>query len=165
MVGSNDPGGGAVMPIYLADPRTGASAKNGHYIFDINAIAIPKFGENGPTQPPYDLRAPWRWNHDVTVFKNFRVNDTQKIQFRAGFFDLFNQAYASQRFAGDIDLTLDTVCLKHVDGVPNGIGGTNNGVCDPTGGFAFTENTKKNFGKINILRGHRIVEFALKYYF
>ena len=32
-------------------------------------------------------------------------------------------------------------------------------------GFSFTENTKSNFGKINLLRGRRIIEFALKYYF
>lgn len=158
-------GFGAVMPLYLKDPRTGQKQKNGNYIFDIGALGIPKFGDSGPTQPPYDLRSPWRWNHDLTLFKNFRVTSGQKIQFRAGFFDLFNQAFASQRFAGDIDLNLDTRCKVHVDNVPNGNGGTNNGVCDPTGGYEFTENTKKNFGKINLLRGHRVVEFALKYYF
>ena len=49
--------------------------------------------------------------------------------------------------------------------MPNGVGGTVNDVCDPTGGFRFTQNTINNFGKINILRGRRIIEFALKYYF
>ena len=48
--------------------------------------------------------------------------------------------------------------------MPNGVGGTVDNVCDPTGGFRFTQNTIDNFGKINILRGRRIVEFALKYY-
>ena len=52
-----------------------------------------------------------------------------------------------------------------MNNVPNGIGGTNNGVCDPTGGFSFTQNTIDNFGKVNLRRGHRVIEFALKYYF
>jgi hypothetical protein len=38
-------------------------------------------------------------------------------------------------------------------------------VCDPTGGFTLTENTRQNFGKIILERGHRVVEFALKLYF
>jgi hypothetical protein len=38
-------------------------------------------------------------------------------------------------------------------------------VCDPTKGFRFTQDTLTNFGKINLLRGRRIIEFALKYYF
>jgi hypothetical protein len=160
-------GFGAIMPLYVADPRTNAKKKNGNKIFNIGAFGIPKFGESGPTQPPYDLRSPWRWNHDLTIFKNFRVNDTQKVQFRVGFFNLFNQAFASQGDAArnDIDLTLDTRCVKHVNHVPNGAGGFNDGVCDPTGGFEFTENTIKNFGLIRLMRGHRVIEFALKYYF
>ena len=50
-------------------------------------------------------------------------------------------------------------------GVPNGAGGFADNVCDPTGGFRFTDNTMANFGKINLMRGHRVVEFVLKYYF
>jgi hypothetical protein len=38
-------------------------------------------------------------------------------------------------------------------------------VCDPTGGFSFTPNTIQNFGKINLKRGHRVIEVAVKYYF
>jgi len=52
-----------------------------------------------------------------------------------------------------------------VNGVPNGAGATVDNVCDPTGGFSFTENTIQNFGKIVLQRGHRVIEFALKLYF
>jgi hypothetical protein len=51
-----------------------------------------------------------------------------------------------------------------VSNVPDGAGGTQN-VCDPTGGFEFTPQTKDNFGKINLKRGHRVIELVLKYYF
>jgi len=44
--------------------------------------------------------------------------------------------------------------------VPNGIGGYADGVCDPAGGYAFTELARANFGKINVKRGHRVVEFV-----
>lgn len=154
---------GAITPVYLRDPRIKDARSVADKLFDINAIGIPGFGDSGPPQPPFDLRAPWRWNHDLTLFKNFRVNDTQKFQFRVGFFNMFNMAYASQRFQNDVDLRLETRCLRRVM-APTGVGSTVE-VCDPTGGFAFTENTIKNFGKINLLRGHRVVEFALKYYF
>ena len=65
----------------------------------------------------------------------------------------------------DINLNLNTECNVVRNGVPNGIGGTVDNVCDPTGGFRFTQDSINNFGRINIRRGHRIVEFALKYYF
>jgi hypothetical protein len=38
-------------------------------------------------------------------------------------------------------------------------------VCDPTKGFSFSESTLRNFGTINILRGHRVIELALKFNF
>jgi hypothetical protein len=38
-------------------------------------------------------------------------------------------------------------------------------VRDPAAGFYFSDNTKANFGKIVEPRGHRVIEFALKYYF
>ena len=116
--------------------------------------------------PPYDLRTPTRSNHDITLFKNFAIHGDQKIQFRMGVFNIFNRAFATTAVTrSDLDLTLETTCNRTVDNVPNGVGGTVNSVCDPTGGFSFTQNTINNFGKINILRGRRIIEFALKYYF
>ena len=38
-------------------------------------------------------------------------------------------------------------------------------VCDPTGGFQYDQNTIDNFGKVNLKRGRRVIEFVLKYYF
>ena len=51
------------------------------------------------------------------------------------------------------------------DNVPDGTGALQNGVCDPTGGFVYTPQTLANFGKINLKRGHRVIELVLKYYF
>lgn len=161
-------GTGAFAPVYVSDPRTGNAGLR-EKLFDINAIRLPNIadGEVGDINPSYNLRYPTRMNHDLTIFKDFRFANDQRLQFRVGFFNLFNMAYAGVRsdLANDIDLRLETQCNVTVNGVPNGVGGTVNNVCDPTGGFSFTPNTIANFGKINLLRGRRVVEFALKYYF
>jgi hypothetical protein len=164
VVGPSRTGGNALAPVYTCDPRTSGSAV-GEKILDHNCIAVPEFGQNGPLVPPYNIRTPTRFNHDLTVFKNFPIRGDQKIQFRVGFFNLFNQAFANTNIGNDIDLTLDTVCRVTVPSLPNGAGGTATNVCDPTGGFDYTQATKDNFGKINLKRGHRVIEFVLKYYF
>jgi hypothetical protein len=167
IIGNPGPGGGGrggLVPIYTCDPRTGKSGV-GQFLLDINCIQIPAYGQNGDLIPKYGLRMPTRINHDLTVFKNFDIKNQQKFQFRVGFFNLFNQAWATTYSAADVNLALDTVCNVTVNGVPNGSGGVANNVCDPTAGFKYTDNTKADFGKINLKRGHRVIEFALKYYF
>jgi len=155
---------GTLAPVYSCDPRTGNGGV-GEKLLDINCLAVPAFGQNGDLIPPYNLRQPTRFNTDLTLFKNFSTAGQQKLQFRVGFFNLFNQAYATTASdVNDINLTLDTRCRVRVTGLPNGAGGTAN-VCDPTGGFDFTPQTLANFGKVNLKRGHRVVELVLKYYF
>ena len=165
VVGPALSGGNGLAPVYTCDPTLGGKDV-GEKILDINCVGVPAFGENGQLTPPYNLRQPTRSNHDLTLFKNFTIRGEQKIQFRVGFFNLFNQSFATTAVDGnDINLVLDTTCRVTRDGVPNGLGGTRDGVCDPTGGFDFTPQTISNFGKINLKRGHRVVEFVLKYYF
>ncbi len=167
IIGNPGPGGGdrgGLAPIYTCDPRTGNTGV-GEKILDVNCIQIPAYGDNGPLIPSYNLRMPTRINHDLTLFKNFGLTGDQKLQFRVGFFNLFNQAWATTNSAADVDLVLETSCNVTVNGLPNGAGGTSNNVCDPTGGFQYTQTAKDNFGKINLKRGHRVIEFVLKYYF
>jgi hypothetical protein len=166
VVGPSNNGGNGLAPVYTCDPRLSGSNVGGK-VLDLSCISVPKFGENGPLVPPYNLRQPTRFNHDLTLFKNFAIKGgDQKVQFRAGFFNLFNQAFASTGAdASDINLTLNTTCRVRVNGVPDGTGAFKDNVCDPTGGFDFTPQTKDNFGKINLKRGHRVVELVLKYYF
>ena len=137
----------------------------GDKLLNINCIAVPAFGQNGSLIPPFNIRTPTRYNHDLTLFKNFSTAGAQKFQFRVGFFNLFNQSYATTSDVNDINLTLDTTCRVRVPTVANGAGGFATNVCDPTGGFDFTPQTKANFGKVNLKRGRRVVELVLKYYF
>ena len=75
-------------------------------------------------------------------------------------------AYVTRRLGNpDIDLALETTCNRRVDHVPDGLGDYADGVCDPTGGYSFTQNTLENFGKIILKRGHRVIELVVKYDF
>jgi len=162
VVGPSNTAGNGLAPVYTCDPSTGNTGV-GEKLLDLNCIKVPDFGTNGDLVPKYNIRTPTRMNHDLTIFKNFAVHGDQKIQFRTGFFNLFNMAYANTNIGGDINLTLDTVCNVKAN-TPDGRGGTPL-VCDPTKGFQYTQQTKDNFGKINLLRGHRVIEFVFKYYF
>jgi hypothetical protein len=165
VVGATNSGGNALAPVYACDPRLDGDGV-GQKVLDLSCIAVPEFGKNGDLVPPYNLRQPTRFNHDLTLFKNFAIRGDQKLQFRIGFFNLFNQAFATTAVDGnDINLALATTCNVRVPSLPNGAGGTATNVCDPTGGFDFTPQTKENFGKINLKRGHRVIELVLKYYF
>jgi len=163
VVGPSNSGGNGLALKYTCDPRL--SGKDvGEKILYINCISVPAFGENGDLIPPYNIRTPTRTNSDITLFKNFEIKGDQKVQFRLGFFNVFNQAFANTFIGGDVNLTLDTRCRVRVANVPNGAGGTTE-VCDPTKGFDYTPQTLSNFGKINLKRGHRVIELVLKYYF
>ncbi len=164
-----DQGGGnfhtGLAPVYTCDPRT-SNSNVGEKLLDINCIGFPAFGQQGQVLAPYNLRTPSRTNTDLTLFKNFALKGEQKLQFRVGLFDLFNTAYTTFSISqADVNLTMNTICNVTVNHVPNGAGGFNDNVCDASQGFHFDQNTIDNFGKINIKRGHRVVEFALKYYF
>jgi hypothetical protein len=157
--------GSSITPVFTCNPVLGGKNKVGNKILDVNCMGIPSFGQSGPFTSPQYIRMPSRSNWDLTLFKNFKIGEgNRKIQFRFGAFNIFNQAVPGT-LGQDIDLRLDTRCNVRVNGVPNGIGGTVDNICDPTKGFSFTSQTLENFGKIVLQRGHRVVELALKLYF
>ena len=128
--------GNVLVPVFTCDPRL-SGHDVGQKILNVSCVSVPPFGTNGTVVPPYDLRGPWHSTHDVTLFKNFALHGSQRLQFRAGFFNLFNTAYVNTAiFSGDADFALDTVCNRHVDHVPNGVGGYVDSVCDPSGGYS-----------------------------
>ena len=175
VVGGQTGQASGIAPILSRNPVTGNTDLNAAY-FDISAISVPAFGSNGPAQSPFYMRSPTTKNFDVTFFKNFSITETTKFQFRAGFFDVFNQAFANPD-AGDFgNLVINTLntpdtangkpCFYLPANTPNGQGtvGANN-VCDPTKGFIIDPNSVTNFGRVVNKHGHRRVELAFKFYF
>jgi hypothetical protein len=159
----------AVAPILVRNPQTGNSKVNERY-FDLSAVQIPGFGATGPYQGPFYIRSPTTNNFDVTLFKNFPIGENKKLQFRTGFFNVFNEAFPNpDNSPSDIYTQLNTVCNVNTPnpngGIANGTGFTTQAICDPTQGFHFDSNTVNNFGKIISKHGHRRIEFALKFYF
>ena len=179
-------GAGSIAPIYSANPVVGGK-KAGESVFNLANIKIPAFGQTGSLVPPFYFRTPRTSNWDVSFFKNFKISEKKTLQFRTGFFNVFNQAFPKRVDTGnnnnsDIYLTLETKCTRtpviaklvlpngtvrdnYRDTVPNGSGGTADSVCDPTKPFDYTDATKANFGKITTKRGQRVVELALKFTF
>ncbi len=177
---------GAIAPVFLKDPRLDGS-KVGERVLDLSAIGIPGVGVTGPTISPFYIRTPNQSNWDLSLFKNFKVTESKTLQFRAGFFNLFNQAFpkridATNASNSDVFYTLETECvartpanltITNADGsktnftqtFPNGLGGTAQGICDPTKGFRFTSDTQNRFGQILTKRGQRVIELALKFTF
>ena len=157
--------GEGLAPVYSCNPSLNGQ-KVGEKLLDINCIGFPASGQIGDVLPPYDIRTPGSHESRHHAVQELRDHGDQKLQVRIGVFNLFNMAAASTSVdRNDINLNLNTECNRVVNGVSNGVGGTVDNVCDVTGGFHFTQDTINNFGRINIRRGHRIVEFALKYYF
>jgi len=107
---------GAIAPVYSKNPTL--DGKNvGEKVLDLSAISIPAFGSTGPTISPFYFRTPARQNWDLSLFKNFKVAESKVLQFRFGFFNIFNQAFAKRFDNGnasnsDIYLTLDTRCVR-----------------------------------------------------
>jgi hypothetical protein len=107
---------GAIAPVYSKNPNVGG--KNvGEAVLDFASIGIPGFGTTGPTVSPFYFRSPRRQNWDISLFKNFKVTESNTLQFRFGFFNIFNHAFPKQFDNGnagnsDINLTLDTRCVR-----------------------------------------------------
>jgi hypothetical protein len=154
---------GNIPVVYDCDPATGATGV-GESIWDIGCLGFPAYQEQGPPYPPFTMRLPSRTFHDLTIFKDFALGSSKRLQIRIGFFNIFNQAFADMTNNWDIDTNLDADCNVRVPNVPNGAGGTAT-VCDPTGGFVFRENTLTNFGKIITKHGHRSIELGVRFFF
>lgn len=122
-------------PTLICDPRKNLQPHQ--YINGACFGPAPTGGVLGAGAFPY-IPGPAYFNHDLSVFKNFKVTESQKLQFRFSAFNFLNHPLTSFR-PGDnnFNLSLDA----------------NGKLSNPTFGYA------------DYKLGHRVVELAIKYYF
>jgi hypothetical protein len=126
----------SMQPILTCDPRQGL-AKN--QFINGSCFAPPSPGHNGSFIEPY-IKGPAFFNSDLSLFKNFQMGESKKIQFRASFYNFLNHPLTSYNPAGgDGNLTLGFNAQGKV--------------------------TNPNFGYANFLNGNRNIQLVLKFFF
>ncbi|HBY62124.1 MAG TPA: carboxypeptidase regulatory-like domain-containing protein, partial [Solibacterales bacterium] len=89
------------QPRLTCDPRQGR--KEGQFINGA-CFAVPTPGNNGPFVMPY-VKGPAFYNNDVSLFKNFNLSESRKLQFRVSAFNVLNHPLRSFQ-NGDQNLLL-----------------------------------------------------------
>jgi len=128
-----------VEPVLTCDP-TKRLGKN--QFVNGSCFAYPTRGNNGPTRLPA-IRGPWFFNSDLALFKNFKISESKKFQFRFNAYNFMNHPLTSFRDGGDNALKL--TYNYNPDGAP--------------------VLANDRFGYADYKFGHRVVQLALKFYF
>lgn len=126
----------ARRPVLVCDPRDNVA--EGQYV-NPSCFRAPARFTNGTFVLPY-IKGPAFQNHDLSLFKNFPIKESQKLQFR---FSMYNFPNHPLPFFEGADPALS---MAFVNGEPSAA-------------------TLRNFGTPRLKRGRRLMQFALKFYF
>jgi len=149
---------GLLLPVITCDPRKHLAS--GQY-FNPNCFAPPAFGQQGTLNWPY-VRAPGYFNSDLALFKNFRITENQKVQFRLSAQNFLNHPNKQFGLAGNADqqLNFDAVSNQTL------VDPTNN---KPTSvavhSISPTNVNTTTTGRPGFTTGQRQLTFAVKYFF
>lgn len=146
-----------LIPTLSCDPR---KHKSGLY-FNPDCFAPPAYGQLGNINWPY-LRGPAYFDSDLALFKNFQINERQKVQFRISAVNFLNHALPQFGLAGNADQQLNfdlhtTQTLKNQT--------TGNMDTVDIHSLAQTNQNPNLTGKPKFEVGSRTITFAVKYYF
>jgi hypothetical protein len=131
-----------LLPVLTCNPKS--NLKSGYY-FNPNCFTPPQPGQVGNIIWPY-IHGPALFNSDLSLFKNFRIREKQKVQLRFEAFNFLNHPLPEfDATGGNSD-----VSLKFANSAGNLT--TTNQNADTTGKPLFTVN-------------RRVIEFAIKYNF
>jgi len=124
-------------PVLTCDPRSGLKA---HQYINASCFAAPtQVGQNGPIVLPA-IYGPAYFNWDMGLFKNFNITEHKSVQFRVNGYNWLNHPLWS--FNGNnLNLSFNQ---------------------DTNGNISQSNST---FGTTPSKQGHRIVEFAVKFFF
>ncbi len=110
-------GTGTLRPNRLRNGNLPSSQQTVGHWFDTSAFVDPPpytFGNSGRNV----LIGPGLFNFDLSLFKNFRITESKRVQFRAEFFDLFNHPHFT--IPGQ---TMDTSTLGVISSANSGADG------------------------------------------
>ncbi|GAC1700659.1 MAG: hypothetical protein NVS9B4_02430 [Candidatus Acidiferrum sp.] len=131
-----------LQPILTCDPRKNLGP---HQWLNGSCFSIPtQPGKNGPIVLP-EFFGPWNWTSDLSLFKNFQMGESRKLQFRFSAYNFMNHPVWSFTGTGygSSDLNLNFG--------PDGSGGQ--------------KQTNSGFGITPLKQGSRIIQLAVKFYF
>jgi hypothetical protein len=127
-----------LMPIVTCDPRKGLGP---HQYINGNCFQLPTApGTNGNAVLP-EIFGPSFWSSDLSLFKNFQISESKKLQFRASAFNFLNHSLWTMAGSGYGQGNMNLVFKNS------------------------TTNTNNTFGVAPYKVGNRIVELAVKFYF
>jgi hypothetical protein len=130
-----------LLPTLTCDPRNGL--KSGQY-FNPNCFAPPAPGTLGTGVWPY-IHGPDFFNSDLSLFKNFKIGERQKIQLRFEAFNFLNHPLPQLGAVSNGDITLK--------------------FSNASGFLTQTNQNQATTGYAQNTVGRRVVEFAIKYQF
>jgi hypothetical protein len=143
-----------LQPVVTCDPRHNLqnSSTYGHQYFNGSCFALPKLGTNGTFDLP-DTHGPAYFDTDLTVQRNFKVRETQVLQFRLSGFNFLNHPLYAFEQSNAAATTLNYA-------LPTGTV-----VSTPQEAFAAAAFSQASFGYTPFKQGYRIVELGAKYTF
>jgi hypothetical protein len=86
-----------IQPTVICNPTASLKA---HQYFNANCFGVPTPGQNGNWQLPY-IHGPSYFNSDLAVFKTFKINERQNVEFRLSGFNFLNHPLDSFQNNGD----------------------------------------------------------------
>ncbi len=143
-----------LAPLITCNPRSNLGKNQ---FLNPNCFTTPGPGQLGTLAMPY-IPGPMFWSSDLTLLKEFKIGERQKLQFRFAAFDFLNAALLS--FNGTYTSHDENLSASFND-LGQMITGTN---CPSTsGGVRCTQ--QSTFGTADTRFGQRVLELGLKYTF
>lgn len=146
-----------LQPVVLCNPTAGLKA---HEYFNPNCFGLAQPGTQGQWQLPY-IHGPAYFNSDLAVFKVFKVNERQNVEFRFSAFNFLNHPLESFQNNGDI-----AVRLQNTGGAPGGAAYTFDNVSQTSLSGNYVLNGRNVIpGYASTKYGHRVLEMSAKWSF